>query len=291
MTLCRPYDDLKLEQEANDEWENEEEEDDGEEDDDEEDDDSDVGFNCDGGETCMCTKPLAEHPEWTWIVTRGGYEMMGALMTAAAYRDQDNFGQYHFNDFTGYGVQEVVENHLGAFNKEWNQATRRPLGLWQHVESFMLFVRHHTGVWFMIDDSHGVRETIKLIGVAVLSTLDVLDAQGLFTPDSEIKNLSLVLALSIEFAQSWPGDLGDVELSWAEEIVSRARKAGVVIQGPFGTEVKVKEMQDELGEETEDDEEDDEEDEEEDEEDNINWKKLNWQDEVSMKKVVIMSFG
>lgn len=44
--------------------------------------------------------------------------MVEHLSREAMKRDQDSFGEWHYTDFTGYGFQEAVENHL-CLSAQW----------------------------------------------------------------------------------------------------------------------------------------------------------------------------
>ena len=63
-----------------------------------------------GGPKCMCKKPADEHPEHKWIATKAGFELLMKWMDELSNRDQDNFDVYIYNDYTGYGTMEVMEN-------------------------------------------------------------------------------------------------------------------------------------------------------------------------------------
>ena len=63
-----------------------------------------------GEDGCLCLKPLHDHPDWTWITTRKAYEMHFDLKGGASFRIPDRFDMYLFNDFEGYGLQELIEN-------------------------------------------------------------------------------------------------------------------------------------------------------------------------------------
>jgi hypothetical protein len=102
MTMCRPWDDIVAEKQAIDE-----------------DYDPDEAYQAHresgkacGSGNCMCRKSPQEFPNWKWLITRKGYEKLIDLTIEAEKRDQDHMGQYHYNDFSGYGFQEVVENHV-----------------------------------------------------------------------------------------------------------------------------------------------------------------------------------
>lgn len=59
----------------------------------------------------MCGKPAdgdtAHHKR---VVTKRGYELATEWRVQKEKRDQDAFGMYIFNDWTGYGICEVIEN-------------------------------------------------------------------------------------------------------------------------------------------------------------------------------------
>lgn len=111
VTRCRTLDDIRAEKEAGEGVDDEEDE--GADEDDEDDDEHGYPINrCEDG--CMCQKPLQEHPEWKWSISNQALDIMQQLMKECWMRDHDAQGQYHYNDFNGYGVQEVVENAVGV---------------------------------------------------------------------------------------------------------------------------------------------------------------------------------
>ncbi len=84
----------------------------------------------------------------------------------------------------------------------------------------------------MIDDLEGNAKRMMLIGTALLTTIDFLIAQGLFTStSSKIRNLGLVLSLFLQF----PEDEGETpscnEDGWNVVVVEKADAHGVTIQG------------------------------------------------------------
>lgn len=111
ITICRPFSDIYAERMQKET-----------EDDDDEDEDSDDHYDditpVEGEDNalrclrkgCVCDKPAAENPTWKWIISRQARRMHIDLGKEAWKRNQDAHGQYHYNDFTGYGFQEAVEN-------------------------------------------------------------------------------------------------------------------------------------------------------------------------------------
>lgn len=85
-----------------------EDEDEGEGEDEDEDEDADDGC----GKDCKCNKPLADNPTWPWRITEDGWKLYRKLAFELMKRDQDMHGVYIYNDFTGYGYQEVFENQV-----------------------------------------------------------------------------------------------------------------------------------------------------------------------------------
>ena len=232
--VCRAWSDIEAEKEDSDEDEDEEHEE--EHDEDEEEamerqrpakDDPNKHLKC-FRKGCVCADPIADHPNWKWIVTKEGRKMALNLHKEAWKRDQDSQGQYHYNDFSGYGFQEVVENMLFDFNKDYKKANSRSTNiLWHHVEAMAHFLG--TGDlmhWMMQDDGDRLTQAFSVIGTMVLSVLDILEKEGLFITDSEIKDIPLVLALTIEFARGNPAGR-DEKTDWMKVVVGKAKKAGI----------------------------------------------------------------
>lgn len=83
----------------------------------------------------VAKKLSADCPDWPWIVTRMGNYLVNTYRDEAERRDQDNFGMYIYNDFSGYGPQEVIENQLVAFNEVFNKKDYDPHRLWILLEA------------------------------------------------------------------------------------------------------------------------------------------------------------
>ena len=83
----------------------------------------------------------------------------------------------------------------------------------------------------MLDDSQGNAKRTMLIGTALLTTIDLLISQGLFTnTGSKIRNLGLILSMFFEFAE----DAGEHECNedgWNYEIVKKADAHDITIEG------------------------------------------------------------
>jgi hypothetical protein len=117
-----------------DEDDDEEEEDEEEKDEDEEDEENKEPENsgklkrgkCDGGKTCLCDKPAAEHPDHIWKLSAAGKDKFFTQRIHVDLRSPDTFGMYTFNDHEGYGVLEVLQNLVldfeeaaGNYKEQW----------------------------------------------------------------------------------------------------------------------------------------------------------------------------
>lgn len=97
----------------------------------------------------------------------------------------------------------------------------------------------------MIDDSEGNAKRMMLIGTALLTTIDVLISQGLFTNTSpKIRNLGLILSLFLQFAED-EGEMGSCnEDGWKAVVVEKADACGVTIQGLVDIDELVQDIRD-----------------------------------------------
>ena len=135
VSLCRPYWDKEaefgeMEGEEDEEDEGDEEDEDNQEDDSYSDQDEDGGGDEEAeGDTgninpdsCASSKPckrnkgcvegdLADnHPGWPWAFTRKGLDRYSYWVQESMKRDQDSFNMHIYNDWSGYGIMEVLEN-------------------------------------------------------------------------------------------------------------------------------------------------------------------------------------
>lgn len=73
--------------------------------------------NCDGGETCLCKKPLTERPDHPWTMSIAGHAKLRTTLIQLSLRDPDSMNMYTYNDHVGYGIMEVIENLLLDFDE------------------------------------------------------------------------------------------------------------------------------------------------------------------------------
>jgi hypothetical protein len=90
---------------------------------------------CDNGKTCLCTKPSADHPEHPYTLTLGGIQKFHTTSILCSLRDPDLFDMHIYNDFYGYGLQEVIGNLLLDFDEAKNDWKQQ----WYICEAVTLF--------------------------------------------------------------------------------------------------------------------------------------------------------
>ncbi|KFZ04625.1 hypothetical protein V501_09120 [Pseudogymnoascus sp. VKM F-4519 (FW-2642)] len=106
--------------------------------------------------------------------------------------------------------------------------------MWYMIESLAWwFNSSDTMLWNMIDDGERVCETLQIVGLTVLSTLNNLEQADLFKNDSVIPNIPLILSLFLGFL----GNLADAmsvrgeDQDWPNAITAYAEKHDINIKG------------------------------------------------------------
>ncbi|KAI1078066.1 hypothetical protein F5B20DRAFT_582593 [Whalleya microplaca] len=188
----------------------------------------------------IATNPAAEHPEYKWISMWETWKLYADLKRRATYTNPDNFGMYIYNDFHGYGLQELVESTLIAFNKEFEKKNREENTLKQ-MWAIIAGTTHwlldeELGPWMMMDDGERLETTVELIGQALVTVLNELDQAQMLKADSDIKDLGLVIACYLQWIETL-NDLG-CESDFRKEAIGYAKKAGIDLKdaGCYGME-------------------------------------------------------
>lgn len=118
------------------------------EEDDEDDEDDEGGEDgkqpkakCDGGKTCLCTKPAADHPDAPFVIMNAGYRKLMTQQIHCQVRDPDSFRMYTYNDHSAYGVLQVIQNLVLDFEEakdNWKEQ-------WVICEALAPFIWYLTG--------------------------------------------------------------------------------------------------------------------------------------------------
>ncbi|KAK3349753.1 hypothetical protein B0T25DRAFT_548877 [Lasiosphaeria hispida] len=163
-----------------------------EEDEEEEEPEKDDGKpRCDGGKTCICTKPASEHPDHLWTLTTVAHRKFFTQYIQQELRDPDNFGMYTFNDHAAYGMVELVQNLVLDFEEATTAKEQ-----WAICETMAYFLNTDSaGILTQIDDGDLANATYELVGRLFLTMLSRLERENLLAKDSEIENLAVIMAL------------------------------------------------------------------------------------------------
>jgi len=148
-----------------------------------------------------------------------------------------------YNDFAGYGVQEVIENQLLHYSQAKTLEER-----WMAVTGLTYFLSCcEIGPWYMQDDGERTAATASMIGLTVLHALSMMaKAKELKPNNHKFKDIALVIANVLELVKAWEVfehsglDGHDVEADseeedeeskvypWPEIVFSYAHHYGVV---------------------------------------------------------------
>jgi len=181
-----------------------------------------------------------EVPEWPWVITKMGNYLVNVYTDQAERRDQDNFDMYVYNDFTGYGLQEVVENQLVAFHQEYIKKDSDPHRVFVHMEAMAIWLfTSELSPWMGLDDGDRLCATVDAIGQAFLTALNALERADLLKPDSKVKNIPMVMSMFLSLADDLDGTgameldmLGlEIEQTWPQAVVAYAQAHDLNLEG------------------------------------------------------------
>ncbi|KAF2182399.1 hypothetical protein K469DRAFT_690860 [Zopfia rhizophila CBS 207.26] len=190
-------------------------------------------------------KPAHDFPGYPFIISKAADKLLDKYNLETAKRDQDLFGMYIYNDFTGYGLQEVIENQLAAINSLMAKKPEPPaVTLWVQLSAFAHWLNtQELGPWMMMDDGERWNDTVAMIGIGILATLNALERANLLKRDSLIKDIGLVLSLLGSFVATCCDHVGEApyisnsrEVCWPYKIVAYAKAHDIEISGVHGIE-------------------------------------------------------
>lgn len=69
-------------------------------------------------ESGIYNQPAAEHKDWKWVIMWNGWKTFMDYCRRADYCDPDAFGMYIYNDWYGWGLQELMENLVGVLYRK-----------------------------------------------------------------------------------------------------------------------------------------------------------------------------
>ncbi|UKZ52342.1 hypothetical protein TrVGV298_006118 [Trichoderma virens] len=192
------------------------------------------------------------HPDHKWVSSLRGYERKQWWLQEILKRDQDDYSLHIYNDFSWYGTIEVLENLFTNFEKVIKRKSHTPLQLWQELEGLALVLSSGLVHMEMCDDADRVGRILELFGFMTAAVIDSLRKNDLFTKDSKIPNISIMLALLIKYAWNIGSDFDgwEDEISWVFHVVQEAETADITLGGPSGFDEVLTEIKDKASEQT-----------------------------------------
>lgn len=111
------------------------------------------------------------------------------------------------------------------------------IAVWSEIEGLIMYIDSDDCEFMHSDDGEKVEVMVLFVGTMIVAAVQILVREEKFGPDSEVKNLGLMLAVACRWASSMI-DMADFykETSWAPYLRELAAKHGVEITGPAGME-------------------------------------------------------
>lgn len=161
-------------------------------------------------------------------------------------RNPDMFrGLHTWSNHHSYGYQEIILNTMSDFHKELTKKSGRTEKLWAILEALSHWLLDDDiGTWAWLKDGEQYALTSQLIGYAFLTALNRIDREGELHKDSKYKDLSLMLGLWLDMADSYErfednneypdsDEEDDGPFSWSEYILAYARANDLPIEGTY----------------------------------------------------------
>lgn len=89
--------------------------------------------------------------------------------------------------------------------------------MWVILSGLVHYLKAHGAIEYLfgnIDDGERACDALKLIGVAFLSLLDVLERAEHLKSNSEFKDLAIVMSMYLIWAQEWDADTWNESTQW-----------------------------------------------------------------------------
>ncbi|KAK3641412.1 hypothetical protein LTR56_006922 [Elasticomyces elasticus] len=181
-------------------------------------------------------KPASDHPEWKWVMMKDAYSKVDNLRTKASYCDPENYGMYIYNDFHAYGVAEVLDSQLLAFNTAYKKKDTNQMWI---IASAIAHWRssEDTNMVLISCDGDTATPRVEACGRMFLTALEAVEQEGELKNDSRFRDLGLVMSLNLK----WSADLEqygigeDGELQWRKDVVAYAKAAKLDLTEPWAS--------------------------------------------------------
>ncbi|KAF9698365.1 hypothetical protein EKO04_003417 [Ascochyta lentis] len=151
-------------------------------------------------------EPAKNHPEHKWCIMWEGFKMFMDYRRRSNYCCPDNFGMYIYNDFEGWGYQELIENFIVAFDASLKKKDDNALKhTWAIVSALSLWLNEiDQGPLIGNENGEKTQAVIGLVGYALLRGLAALDFADELKPDTSFPDIPIVITSLLEFSSDLP---------------------------------------------------------------------------------------
>ncbi|KAF1968411.1 hypothetical protein BU23DRAFT_558647 [Bimuria novae-zelandiae CBS 107.79] len=194
-------------------------------------------------------KPVGEHNHRKWVMLKEGWSMFCDWKRRSGYCQPDFLAMYIYNDFYGYGIQELLENLLLKFDaalKEKNVEEAK-WDSWAVISAMALWLNAGEGSDYMMnDDGDRVVEISALVGIALLTALAMVETSGELKTDSKFLDLGIVITSFLRWAEDHEdAGIEDDAVAWREHAVAYYERSGLGVEkGVSGTAELLKKFRD-----------------------------------------------
>ena len=160
-----------------------------------------AGFKAEN-EAGVMLEPAKDHPDHKWVILWEGYKMFMDYRRRSNYCCPDRFGMYIYNDFEGWGYQELIENFIVEFDKSLKKSDDDGLKhTWAIVSALALWINEvNQGPLMGNEDGEKTEAVIGLVGQALIRGLAALDAADQLKPDSDFSDIPIVITSLLHFS-------------------------------------------------------------------------------------------
>ncbi|KAJ4340781.1 hypothetical protein N0V95_007389 [Ascochyta clinopodiicola] len=151
-------------------------------------------------------EPAKDHPEHKWCIMWEGYKMLMNYERRAKYCNPDYFGMHIYNDFEGWGFQELLENFIVEFDASLKKKDDNALKhTWSIVSALSLWMSEvDLGPLMGNEDVEKTQAIFGLVGWALLRGLASLDFAEELKPDTNFPDIPIVITSLLEFSSDLP---------------------------------------------------------------------------------------
>ncbi|KAG9185190.1 hypothetical protein G6011_07734 [Alternaria panax] len=190
--------------------------------------------------------PPSEFPEHKWVMMWAAWLKADLLGRKAKYCDPDSFGLDLYTDWSGWGMQEILENMMIEFDQGFQTKEDRVEKMWSVISAVGLWLNEDSHVDALINNEDGETtcEIFGLLGCALLTVLAAIEAAGELKPDSRFLDLTLGIAYYLEISHDLPayGIEGEY-VAWRKEAVNYFKKGELDPEkGIFATKLRIEKL-------------------------------------------------